>query len=452
MTDPRRALPSVTALLGLEAVQSVAHGASRARVVDAVRAAIADVRSGRAAAPTDAAAWGDRVAMGLAHGDAHALRRVLNATGVVLHTNLGRAPLAPEAVAAIARAASEYCTLEYDLDTGARGGRQEECVSALAALTGASDALIVNNGAAAVVLALHALAEGGAVAVSRGELVEIGGSFRIPDVMRVAGVTLHEVGTTNRTHLSDYARALDAGVRAVVKVHRSNFRIEGFTADVPLADLARLCHERGVPLIHDFGSGLLVSLDRFGLHGEPTAADVVAAAPSVVAMSGDKLLGGPQAGILLGEPAVIDTLRRHPFARAVRVDKLTLAALGATLALYDDRDAAVERIPALRLITTPIDQLRERAVAIADRLGHARIGARVVPTEGAVGAGAFPTTPLPSAGVAITGDPALVTAALRAQRVPVIARIRDGGTILDLRSVLERDDDLLGDTVAAALA
>jgi len=451
MTDPRRAIPSVAALLALDAVRAASDGAPHARVVAAARAVVDDVRAGRDAAPSNLEAWGERVTRALSRPDPHALRRVINATGVVLHTNLGRAPLAPEAIAAIARRAAEYCTLEYDLESGARGGRQEECVDALCTLTGAEDALVVNNGAAAVTLAVHALAAGGAVAISRGELVEIGGSFRVPEVMRVAGVTLHEVGTTNRTHLADYVAALDAGARAVVKVHRSNFRVVGFTADVPELELAALCRERGVPLIHDFGSGLLVSLEPYGLGGEPIAADVVRAGASVVAMSGDKLLGGPQAGILLGARATIETLRRHPFARAVRVDKLTLAALGATLALYADVDRAVERVPALRLITAPVAELEERASAIADRLHEAHVGASVIATEGAVGAGAFPTVPLPSAAIAIAGDPASVLTALRAQATPVIGRVRDGSALLDLRSVLERDDDLLGDMVVAAL-
>jgi L-seryl-tRNA(Ser) seleniumtransferase len=452
MTDPRRAIPSVAALLALDAVRAASEGAPHARVVAAARSAVAEVREGRDTLPSSLDAWGERIVRALTHPDPHALRRVVNATGVVLHTNLGRAPLAPEAVAAIARRAAEYCTLEYDLESGARGGRQEECVDALRALTGADDALVVNNGAAAVTLAVHALAGGGAVAISRGELVEIGGSFRVPEVMRVAGVTLHEVGTTNRTHLADYVAALDAGARAVVKVHRSNFRVVGFTAEADERELARLCRERGVPLIHDFGSGLLVSLERFALTGEPTAAEVVRAGASVVAMSGDKLLGGPQAGILLGARAVIETLRRNPFARAVRVDKLTLAALGATLALYADAESATRRVPTLRLITTPVAELEERATALADRVRHAGIGAAVVTTEGAVGAGAFPAVPLPSAAVALPGEPARVMAALRAQAMPVIGRVRDGKALVDLRSVLERDDDLLGDMIVAALA
>jgi len=452
MNDPRRALPSVAALLALDEVRAASAREPHGRLVAAARAAVAEVRDGQALAPPDPAAWGARVTSALSRRDARSLRRVINATGVVLHTNLGRAPLAAEAVAAIAQRAAEYCNLELDLETGVRGGRQEECVGALCTLTGAEDALVVNNGAAAVTLAVHALANGGPVAISRGELVEIGGSFRIPEVMRVAGVTLLEVGTTNRTHLADYVAALDAGARAVVKVHRSNFRIVGFTAEVADPELARLCRERGVPLIHDFGSGLLVSLERFGLTGEPTAAEVVRGGASVVAMSGDKLLGGPQSGILLGTTSVIETLRRHPFARAVRVDKLVLAALGATLALYSDVETATRRVPALRLITTPVAELEERAAALVDRLRDAHIGASVVASEGAVGAGAFPTVALPSAGIAIAGDPATNTLALRAQHVPVIGRIRDGVTLLDLRSVPERDDDLLGDMTVAALA
>lgn len=448
--DARRSLPSVTALLELETVQALIARHSHNRVVDAVRHAIREVRAG-AVTPHTMNDWGSRVSEALARRDAPALRRVLNATGVVLHTNLGRAPLAREALDAIRAIAEDYCDIEYSLTDGSRGTRDAHCTDLLCELTDAPDAFVVNNCAAGLTLALHALAAGSTVAISRGELVEIGGSFRVPEVMQVAGVRLAEIGTTNRTHLSDYVRALDAGAAAVVKVHRSNFRIEGFTADVPLEELASLCAARSVPLIHDFGSGLMASLTDYGLKGEPTAAEVIRSGPTVTVMSGDKLLGGPQAGIVLGERSAVELLRRHPFARAVRVDKLTIAALSATLQLYRDPTDAVKSVPTLRLLTTSAEQLNERAGAIVDRLRHGGIGATVSACNGVVGAGAFPTTEIPSFGVALDGDAIQLAQHLRAIALPVIGRIQNGALILNLRSVAERDDDLLGDTVAAVL-
>lgn len=454
--DARRNLPSVTALLELDAVQSLALGQRHAIMVEAARRVIGEVRDGCALPPRDAAEWSSRVAEAVADHNAPALRRVLNATGVVLHTNLGRAPLASAAVAAMRDVAEDYCDIEYDLVTGLRGSRDDHCVTMLRGLTGAADALVVNNCAAALTLALRALAFGSSVAISRGELVEIGGSFRVPEVMQVAGVRLAEVGTTNRTHLYDYERALDAGAAAIVKVHRSNFRIEGFTADASLKELAELCDARGVPLIHDFGSGLMLSLEPYGLHGEPTARDIMRdvarAGATVTVMSGDKLLGGPQAGIILGDNRSIAALRRDPFARAVRVDKLTIAALSATLQLYRDPDQAKLAVPILRMLITSADQLHERAGAVADRLREAGIIAAITTCDGAVGAGAFPTTRIPSFGVALGGDATDSASRLRAAAVPVIGRIHNGASILNLRSVPERDDDLLGDMIVAALA
>lgn len=449
--DARRRLPSVTALMELDAVQALRSGQSHSAIVDAVRRAVTEVRDGHSQFPVGADEWGDRVADALALRNAPALRRVINATGVVLHTNLGRAPLAAEAVAAVRAIAEDYCNIEYDIASGSRGSRHKHCVALLRELTGAADAMVVNNCAAALTLALRALAPGGCVAISRGELVEIGGSFRIPEVMQVAGVRLLEVGTTNRTHIADYESALDAGATAVVKVHRSNFRIEGFTTEVSVAELARLCTERRVPLIHDFGSGLMLPLDRYGLSGEPTAADVVRFGATVTVMSGDKLLGGPQAGIVLGDMVAVDAMRRDPLARAVRTDKLTIAALAATLQLYRDEDRAFDSIPALRMLTTSPDQLQERAGAVVDRLRHAGIIATTIACDGAVGAGAFPTTRIPSFGVATAGDAEEIASALRLASVPVVGRIQNGALVLNLRSVPERDDDLLGDTIAMVL-
>jgi L-seryl-tRNA(Ser) seleniumtransferase len=318
-------------------------------------------------------------------------------------------------------------------------------------LTGAEDALVVNNGAAALVLALNSLAEGRPAIVSRGELVEIGGSFRIPDIMAKSGAHLVEVGTTNRTHLADYERALaDNGV--IVKVHRSNFALEGFVADVSLGELVRLAAPREIPVVHDLGSGLLVPLDRYGLTGEPLATDIVREGATVVTMSGDKLLGGPQAGILLGRRAAVERMRTNPLTRALRVDKLTLAALEATLTLYRDPELAFREIPALAMIAADVAGLRARARALSSQLSSRGIGCEVLETDASVGGGSFPTARIPSAAVAISADAGRLDARLRAGEPPVVSRIVDGRVVLDLRTMHPRvDDDLVG-IVERALA
>ncbi|HEX7121416.1 MAG TPA: L-seryl-tRNA(Sec) selenium transferase, partial [Gemmatimonadaceae bacterium] len=309
--------------------------------------------------------------------------------------------------------------------------------------TGAEDALTVNNNAAAVLVALAALAAGREVIVSRGELVEIGGSFRVPDIMAKSGAVLREVGTTNRTHPDDYRRALNAMTGAIVKVHRSNFEVRGFVAEASLRDLVPIAREAAVPLLFDFGSGLLVSLERWGLRGEPTAGDAVRDGATLTVMSGDKLLGGPQAGIVIGSREAVAACRRNPLARALRVDKLTLAALEATLALYRDPDRAVREVPALAMLTASADDVRTRAEALAQRLREAHIDCDVVPTEASVGGGAFPTARIPSFAVSPKGDARAQEARLRAAPRPVIGRIADDRLLLDLRSVWPDDDEAL---------
>ena len=457
MTDPRRALPSVHTLLDSDAVRPLLERAPRALVADAVRDAVEHARRDPDRAPRDPASWRAAVDAALDERERRSLRPVLNATGVVLHTNLGRAPLARAAIDAIAQAAQGYTNLEYDLEHGARGSRYVHCVGLLRELTGAEDALVVNNGASAMVLALNTFADGADAIVSRGELVEIGGSFRVPDIMAKSGARLVEVGTTNRTHAEDYRRALgESSARgAVVKVHRSNFAIEGFVADVPVRVLGPIAAAAGVPVLHDLGSGLFVSLDAYGLTGEPVARDAVRDGATVVTMSGDKLLGGPQAGIVLGTGAAVERMRRNPLTRALRVDKLTLSALEATLALYRDPERALREIPTLAMLTAPAERVRERAVALGARLAAAGIAASVVPTDASAGGGAFPTTRIPSAAVALGGDAAAHEARLRAARaggVPVVGRIADGRLLLDLRSVPEDADDALATAVLAALA
>lgn len=381
------------------------------------------------------------------------LRRVVNATGVLLHTNLGRAPLAPEAQQALLEAAGA-CNLELDLASGTRGSRQDHVAGLLRRLTGAEAALVVNNNAAAVLLTLSALAAGRDVVVARSEQVEIGGSFRMPEVMRAAGVRLVEVGTTNRVRLSDYESALSPQTALLLKVHRSNFRVVGFVSDVPVPELADLARRAGLPLAYDLGSGALVDLRARGLPYEPTAPQAVREGADLVLFSGDKLLGGPQAGVVVGRADLVDVLRRHPLYRVVRMDKLDLAALEATLRLYLDPGTVWERVPVLRMLGASVDSLRARAEALAR--SFTRLGARAesTPCDSEAGGGSLPGTVLPSWGVSLH-HPSLpahaLAAALRAASPPVLARVQDDAVLLDLRSVLPEDDPVLEASVAAVL-
>jgi L-seryl-tRNA(Ser) seleniumtransferase len=452
MSDPRRVLPSVGALLDSVAVRALLAASPRPLVADAVRDAVEAARRDPAAAPRDDEEWAAAIADALAVRSRPSLRPVLNATGVVLHTNLGRAPLPAAAIEAIGRVAAGFSNLEYDLERGTRGSRYVHCVALLRELTGGEDAIVVNNCASALVLTLGALAQGREAIVSRGELVEIGGSFRVPDIMAKSGAVLVEVGTTNRTHLDDYRRAASARTGAIVKVHRSNFTLEGFVADVTVSELAPLAAELGVPLLHDLGSGLLLSLDAYGLTGEPTAAEALRAGATLVLMSGDKLLGGPQAGIIIGAASAIATLRRDPLARALRVDKLTLAALEATLALYREPERARRQIPALAMLTAPVDEVRGRAERLRLALATQGVHGEVVESVASVGGGAFPTAKIPSAALALDGDAGALERRLRSGDRPVIARVADGRVLIDLRSVPAADDLALADAVTAALA
>jgi L-seryl-tRNA(Ser) seleniumtransferase len=449
--DARRALPSVSALLESAALRPLLGRAPRTVVADAVRDALHEARDTHDLASVTHEEWAARVARALDARLQPSLRPAINATGIVLHTNLGRSPLAPAALQAIQLVAAGYTNLEYDLAAGARGSRYVHCVGLLRELTGAEDALVVNNCAAALVLALDTLASEREAIVSRGELVEIGGSFRIPDIMAKSGATLVEVGTTNRTHLEDYELAIGPRTGAIVKVHRSNFTVSGFTADVDVPSLAALGRKHDVPVLHDFGSGLLLDLAPYGLAGEPTLRHAVQAGASLVLASGDKLLGGPQAGIILGHASVIARLRKNPLARALRVDKLTLAALEATLALYRDDAQAVREIPVLAMLTTTAERLGERARALCLRLAQHGITASVHDTETTVGGGAFPTARIPSRAVQLAGDAMALERALRSGVTPVIGRIADDRLLLDLRSVPASDDDALASAILTAI-
>jgi len=387
---------------------------------------------------------------------------VLNATGVVLHTNLGRAPLADVAVEAMARVAAGYGALEYDLDAGRRGSRYGHCAGLLRELTGAEDALVVNNNAAALVLALSTLAGGRDALVSRGELVEIGDSFRIAEIVEKSGARLLEVGATNRTHLRDYAAALvtdgpeTARTGAILKVNRSNFQVSGFTSEATIPELAALAARR-VPLVADLGSGLLVDPALLALPREPTPRQALRDGADLVTMSGDKLLGGPQAGIVLGRAGLVAALRRNPLCRALRVDKLTLAALEATLRLYLQPERALSEIPTLRMLRLGADDLRARARDLAARLAAAGVPAAVEEGNSAVGGGAYPQAPLPTVLVALTGrsgpDPlsaAEIERRLRRGDPAVLARIAGERVLLDLRTIFPRDEPRLLDAVVAA--
>lgn len=450
MSDPRRALPSVNSLLESETVRSLLESAPRELVVNAVRDAVAAARDATDA-PRDAGAWTTAIRDALALRQRRSLRPVINATGVILHTNLGRAPLARVALDAIQEVAASYSNLEYNLERGARGSRYTHCVGLLRELTGAEDALVVNNGAAALVLALNTLADQRPAVISRGELVEIGGSFRIPDIMAKSGALLEEVGTTNRTHLADYERALGRG-GVIVKVHRSNFAIEGFVADVPLGELVRLADPREIPVLYDLGSGLVVSLEQYGLTGEPLASEAVRDGATVVTMSGDKLLGGPQAGIILGRHAAIERIRTNPLTRALRVDKLTLAALEATLALYRDSARAFREIPTLAMIAADVASLRARAEGLTTRLRSRGIRCDIIDTDASVGGGAFPTARIPSVAVSLAGSAERHDVRLRASEPPVVTRILDGRVLVELRTVPPALDDDLGAIIERALA
>ncbi len=433
MNDARRDLPSVDRLLQEPEVTALLADHPRSEVVAAIREAIDAARRGRGAPPDD---WGLDVRDRLLHSHAPSLRPVINATGVVLHTNLGRAPLAPAARAAVMTIADGYSNLEYAISTGSRGHRSDHCRRLLAELTGAEDGLAVNNAAGALVLALNALAQGGRILISRGELIEIGGAFRIPEIIEKSGSQLHEVGTTNRTHLSDYEKALP-GAAAILSVHRSNFEQRGFVASPRPSDLAHLAHQAGLPYLHDVGSGLLADLSKWGLTSEPRVPDAVAAGADLVIFSGDKLLGGPQAGCIVGLAGALELCRTNPFARALRADKLTLAALEATLALYRDPEQAITEIPVLAMLTMSAEELRRRAEQLARELPTA-FEARLEPGQSASGGGSFPGAVLPTTLVTIASSPLGANGlALRLRRgdPPVITRVEKDRVLLDARTI-----------------
>ncbi len=433
MSGPRslRDLPSIDRLLADERLAGEPHDL----VVDVARSVLdrarAEINAGRTPHPLV-----DAVLDELAHARRPSLRRVLNATGVLVHTNLGRAPLAEAALARVVEVGAGYSNLEYDLERGERGSRQDHLASLLRRLTGADAALVVNNNAAAVLLALAALAEGREVVVSRGELIEIGDGFRIPDVLARSGARLVEVGTTNRTRAADYESAVGPETAVLLRVHQSNFRVVGFSEQPRLAELAEVGQRHGVPLVDDLGSGALA---RVG--DEPTPAESLRAGADLVCFSGDKLLGGPQAGIVVGRADLVERLRRHPLQRALRADKLTLAALEGTLSLALSPETR-DQIPVLRMLHEPVEQVRRRAERLA-----ALVGGEVEETVARVGGGALPLVELPSAACAVEEQ---LAEPLRLGSPPVISVVRDGRTLLDCRTLTDAELDEVAAAVRAA--
>jgi L-seryl-tRNA(Ser) seleniumtransferase len=460
-SNPFRALPAVNDVLQAAAVQAMAGAHAHERIVEAARQELSDLRRRLAEGMTpdgqlDVEAVAATVVERLVNEAQVRLRTVINATGIILHTNLGRAPLAEEAAQAAFDAARGYLNLELDLQTGKRASRQAAIRQWVCLLTGAESATVVNNNAAATVIALRALCQGKEVVISRGQLIEIGGSFRIPEIMAVSGAILKEVGTTNITRLADYERALGPNSAALLRVHTSNYRLRGFTKSVPLVDLVALGKKTGVKVIDDIGSGALIDFARFGGQDEPVARASIAAGADLVMFSGDKLLGGPQAGILAGKKESIQKIEKDPLMRAFRCGKMTLAALEATLRLYLHEERALKELPTLRMLAAPLAELRQRAEALAERLrplaGLASV--KVCEDQAFAGGGSLPDQALKSCVIEIQAaeiSDTELAMRLRTGTPAVMGRVRDGKLVLDIRTVFERQEDDLVEAVRRAM-
>jgi L-seryl-tRNA(Ser) seleniumtransferase len=477
-----RELPSVDELVRAPGVAALAAGHGAAAVTDAARAVLARLREEIASGLLDETSLQlalsgipDAVEQQVRRAAQYSLRPVINATGVILHTNLGRAPLAEAAFEHMRETAGVYSNLEFDTDSGERGKRDVHVQRLLrrllggaggadgasvapsvvatpvelASATAQSSTIVVNNNAAAVLLALNTLADGGEVIVSRGELVEIGGSFRIPDVMAKSGAVLREVGTTNRTRVADYENAINERTRLLLRVHRSNFEITGFTEQTSTTELVGLARKRNIPLMEDLGSGALVDLQSFGIHGEATVLDSLRASVDVVTYSGDKLLGGPQAGLISGRPDLVARMRSNSLFRALRVDKLTYAALEATLLAYVKRDH--DAIPALRMMRLTKEEIGRRAEALAERVKNAKLQVEIIDGESVVGGGAAPSAVLPTRLLAVSCEGISADelgARLRGTETPIVARVEDGRVLLDFRTVFPEQDEIIATALA----
>ena len=449
-----RKLPKIDDLLRSSALEQLREEYPEQTIADGARQVIADLRAGIVNGSVDMLpdedVLLDRITKRIRAAARPSMHTVINGTGIVLHTNLGRACMSEKAAHAAYDAACRYSTLEYNVATGSRGLRYSHVESLICRLTGAESALVVNNNAAAVLLVLSAMTTGGQVPVSRGELVEIGGSFRVPEIMEACGAQLKEVGTTNKTHLFDYERAITPDTKALMKVHTSNYRIVGFTEKPSLSEMVELGHRYNLPVIEDLGSGCLVNLEQFGLHDEPTVQESIKAGVDVVTFSGDKLLGGPQAGIIVGKKQYLDMMKRHPLTRAMRVDKMTLAALEATLRSY--ADGIWNDIPTMAMLAASAVELKEKAGVLLEQLRQAEVSAHLVAVEGQVGGGSVPTQTMPSWAVALEGDVESLEKKLRLGENTIVGRIHDGKYLLDVRTIWVEDFPLIVRALKEAMA
>jgi L-seryl-tRNA(Ser) seleniumtransferase len=449
-----RKLPKIDDLLRSSALEQLREEYPEQTIADGARQVIADLRAcivnGSVDTLPDEDVLLDRITKRIRAAARPSMHTVINGTGIVLHTNLGRACMSEKAAHAAYDAACRYSTLEYNVATGSRGLRYSHVESLICRLTGAESALVVNNNAAAVLLVLSAMTTGGQVPVSRGELVEIGGSFRVPEIMEACGAQLKEVGTTNKTHLFDYERAITPDTKALMKVHTSNYRIVGFTEKPSLSEMVELGHRYNLPVIEDLGSGCLVNLEQFGLHDEPTVQESIKAGVDVVTFSGDKLLGGPQAGIIVGKKQYLDMMKRHPLTRAMRVDKMTLAALEATLRSY--ADGIWNDIPTMAMLAASAVELKEKAGVLLEQLRQAEVSAHLVAVEGQVGGGSVPTQTIASWAVALDGDVESLEKKLRLGENTIVGRIHDGKYLLDVRTIWVEDFPLIVRALKEAMA
>jgi L-seryl-tRNA(Ser) seleniumtransferase len=449
-----RKLPKIDDLLRSSVLEQLREEYPEQTIADGARQVIADLRAGIVNGSVDTLpdedVLLDRITKRIRAAARPSMHTVINGTGIVLHTNLGRACMSEKAAHAAYDAACRYSTLEYNVATGSRGLRYSHVESLICRLTGAESALVVNNNAAAVLLVLSAMTTGGQVPVSRGELVEIGGSFRVPEIMEACGAQLKEVGTTNKTHLFDYERAITPDTKALMKVHTSNYRIVGFTEKPSLSEMVELGHRYNLPVIEDLGSGCLVNLEQFGLHDEPTVQESIKAGVDVVTFSGDKLLGGPQAGIIVGKKQYLDMMKRHPLTRAMRVDKMTLAALEATLRSY--ADGIWNDIPTMAMLAASAVELKEKAGVLLEQLRQAEVSAHLVAVEGQVGGGSVPTQTMPSWAVALEGDVESLEKKLRLGENTIVGRIHDGKYLLDVRTIWVEDFPLIVRALKEAMA
>lgn len=457
--DKFRSLPKMDALLATDQATAVMQNHSRGHVVEVLRDALDAQRVNLSAGSQDTfdvdLLW-EQVNHSLQSLHQSSLRRVINGTGVVLHTNLGRAPLSDAALNAIAETASGYSNVELDTESGKRGSRYSHVESLLTELTGAESALVVNNNAAAVMLVVNTLAKDGEVVTSRGELIEIGGSFRIPDVIERSEADLVEVGTTNKTRVGDFESAITDQTRILLKVHPSNYRVVGFTEETSRESLAKLAHSRNIWAVEDLGSGTFIDTTDLGLQHEPTPREVIESGMDIVTFSGDKLLGGPQAGIIVGKTQAIDQMKKNPLLRALRMDKLTLAALESTLREYRDPESAIERIPVLKMLHATVEQLQAEAEKLAEKLRHIEgISVEIIESESCSGGGALPEEALPSRAIIITSSsikPNALADALRVYDFPIIGHIHNDRFTLDLRTLFDSDYDFIAHALKEAHA